>query len=90
MLQGLKAVWSPHTGIVDWAQVTEYYAKDFKELGGQIHLNFAVSGFQEMKESTPGQENKYPVRITGSGKVSVVFLFVSLWSLSKQEPNNRT
>lgn len=41
--KGLKALWSPQTGIVDFALVTNHYAKDFKELGGEIHLNFQVS-----------------------------------------------
>lgn len=40
--KGLKALWSPHTGIVDFALVTEHYAKDFKELGGNIYLNYQV------------------------------------------------
>lgn len=41
--RGLKALHSPHTGIVDFAVVTEYYGKDFKAGGGDIHLNFEVS-----------------------------------------------
>ncbi|XP_055629389.1 L-2-hydroxyglutarate dehydrogenase, mitochondrial isoform X2 [Toxorhynchites rutilus septentrionalis] len=45
--QGLKAIWSPHTGIVDWGRVTQYYAKDFKNAGGDVYLNFEVSKFEE-------------------------------------------
>lgn len=41
---GLKALWSPHTGIVDYKLVTESYGKDFKKAGGHIHLNFKVCG----------------------------------------------
>lgn len=41
--KGLKALWSPHTGIVDYKLVTESYANDFKSAGGDIHLNFQVS-----------------------------------------------
>lgn len=48
--EGLKAIWSPHTGIVDWELVTQYYAKDFKQAGGDIHLNFEVSKFEETKD----------------------------------------
>ncbi|GJQ74952.1 hypothetical protein Trydic_g9578 [Trypoxylus dichotomus] len=53
--KGLKALWSPHTGIVDFALVTDYYAKDFKDLGGDIHLNFQVTKFSE------GADPDFPV-----------------------------
>ncbi|XP_058462612.1 L-2-hydroxyglutarate dehydrogenase, mitochondrial [Malaya genurostris] len=48
--EGVKAIWSPHTGIVDWGLVTQYYAKDFKNAGGDIHLNFEVSKFEESSD----------------------------------------
>lgn len=41
--KGLEALWSPQTGIVDWAQVCKQYGEDFKEKGGEIFLNFEVS-----------------------------------------------
>ncbi|XP_058057379.1 L-2-hydroxyglutarate dehydrogenase, mitochondrial [Anopheles bellator] len=44
---GLKAIWSPHTGIVDWRMVTQYYARDFKAAGGDVYVNFKVSKFSE-------------------------------------------
>lgn len=40
--EGVKALWSPHTGIVDWGKVTEFYGMDFKQAGGDIYLNFKV------------------------------------------------
>lgn len=40
--RGLEALWSPNTGIVDWAVVTKSYGDDFKKGGGSIHLNFEV------------------------------------------------
>lgn len=40
--QGVEALWSPHTGIVDWGLVTQHYGKDFTERGGDIHFNFEV------------------------------------------------
>ncbi|CAB3364548.1 Hypothetical predicted protein [Cloeon dipterum] len=64
--RGLKAVWSPNTGIVDWGLVTNYYAKDFKELGGQIFNNFPVSGFSETAESSNNDENSHCIRVTGA------------------------
>lgn len=42
---GVQAIWSPHTGIVDWELVTQYYAKDFEEAGGSIYKNFEVKKF---------------------------------------------
>lgn len=50
-LQGLRAIHSPHTGIVDWAIVTKHYAIDFKQLGGEIIYNFKVNSFQETKNN---------------------------------------
>ena len=75
-LQGLKALWSPHTGIVDWGLVTRYYGKDFEESGGQIHLNFKVVDFQLAPESqnqtsTSSQPNEYLVRVTGDQGVNM-------------------
>lgn len=43
--KGIKAIHSPHTGIVDWALVTEYYATDFKNAGGTIFTDFEVKSF---------------------------------------------
>lgn len=40
--QGLKALHSPHTGIVDFSLVTQQYGKDFQQDGGEIHFNFEV------------------------------------------------
>lgn len=40
--KGVRALHSPHTGIVDFKIVTESYGEDFKKAGGIIHLNFEV------------------------------------------------
>lgn len=40
--EGVKALHSPHTGIVDFEVVTQYYGKDFQDSGGKIHLDFEV------------------------------------------------
>ncbi|XP_070168562.1 L-2-hydroxyglutarate dehydrogenase, mitochondrial isoform X2 [Polyergus mexicanus] len=50
-MKGERALWSPWTGIVDWAVVCKAFAEDFKKLGGEIFLNFEVIGFAEMAES---------------------------------------
>ncbi|XP_017798139.1 PREDICTED: L-2-hydroxyglutarate dehydrogenase, mitochondrial [Habropoda laboriosa] len=49
--QGEKALWSPWTGIVDWALVCKHFAQDFEKMGGKIFLNYEVTGFSEMTES---------------------------------------
>lgn len=33
---GIKAIWSPNTGIVDYSQVARSYAKDIRTAGGEI------------------------------------------------------
>lgn len=53
---GTRGLWSPHTGIVDWAEVTRSYGKDFAEKGGNIHLNFEVTSFRETAESSPASK----------------------------------
>ncbi|XP_063923266.1 L-2-hydroxyglutarate dehydrogenase, mitochondrial isoform X2 [Zophobas morio] len=61
---GIEALWSPHTGIVDWGLVTEHYGNDFEELGGKTYCNFEVTGFGESVDPL------YPVEITSkNGKL---------------------
>ncbi|VDL66173.1 unnamed protein product [Nippostrongylus brasiliensis] len=36
--KGLKAIWSPHTGIVDWGEFARALAKDFEKRGGVCHI----------------------------------------------------
>ncbi|XP_037024434.1 L-2-hydroxyglutarate dehydrogenase, mitochondrial [Bradysia coprophila] len=64
--EGLKAIWSPHTGIVDWALVTESYGNDFKSAGGHIFVNFKVKKFAE----TP-TDAEYPITVFGSNEDAV-------------------
>ena len=62
--QGIKALHSPETGIVDWGVVSRSYGANFKKMGGDIHLNFKVKAFNE----SPDPE--YPVTIKGVNSVS--------------------
>lgn len=55
---GIQALWSPHTGIVSYADVTESYVKDFEEHGGRSYLNFNVTNFSEAESHTD-----YPVMV---------------------------
>ncbi|KAK6640186.1 hypothetical protein RUM44_011872 [Polyplax serrata] len=58
--KGLKAIHSPHTGIVDWALVTQHYGNDFQKMGGEILLNFNVTGFREAT-TNDSRGTAYPV-----------------------------
>ena len=62
--QGLKAVHSPHTGIIDYKVVTQSYGQTFEKLGGHILTDFEVTGFSVTKESGHGID--YPVTIRGT------------------------
>lgn len=67
----MKAIHSPHTGIVDWAEVTRFYCKEFKKCGGEVCLNFKVTGFDWAKEGSSVERDisKYPVKISSKEKV---------------------
>lgn len=69
--QGLKAIWSPQTGIVDWALVTESYGNDFKQAGGDVFLDFQVKKFTE----TP-TNSQYPITVLGSDDNAVQTKYV--------------
>lgn len=64
---GVKALWSPHTGIVDFAMVTEYYASDIREMGGKIFLNYEVAKFTETQDNAD-----YPVTIAASNADTIL------------------
>ena len=63
---GIKAIWSPHTGIVDWARVARKYGEVFQDKGGNIHLDCELRDFRQ----TP--DDKHPVQIdTNQGTINV-------------------
>ena len=43
--QGLKAIHSPLTGIVDYAVVARNYGKEFENMGGKVFTDFKVEDF---------------------------------------------
>ena len=55
--EGVKALWSPHTGIVDFAKVTRSYSQDFRNGGGRVLVRFQVTKFSESGEP------EYPIEI---------------------------
>ncbi|XP_033327108.1 L-2-hydroxyglutarate dehydrogenase [Megalopta genalis] len=65
--RGEKALWSPWTGIVDWAVVCKSFADEFQKMGGQIFLNYEVTGFAEMSESHGNQE-LVPISVQSKNK----------------------
>ncbi len=58
---GLRAIHSPHTGIVDWGYVARHFGKVYEKLGGQVKLNFEADKFEESTETD------YPIRIVALG-----------------------
>ncbi len=46
-VRGIRAIWVPETGIVDYKGVTECLAADVRRAGGEIHLNTAFNGMVE-------------------------------------------
>lgn len=64
--QGMRAIWSPHTGIVDWGLVTEHYGRDFVGAGGSVYVDF------EAKRFADSGDTEYPVRISGAGDLDCV------------------
>jgi len=47
---GRRAIWSPHTGIVDWGQVARHYGKVFRQAGGSVLTGFEATGFTRTGE----------------------------------------
>ncbi|XP_055690709.1 L-2-hydroxyglutarate dehydrogenase, mitochondrial [Lutzomyia longipalpis] len=56
--QGVRAIWSPHTGIVDWQYVTECYVEDFVGFGGMVFTNFNVVKIEESPD-----DPEYPINV---------------------------
>ena len=66
----MKAVHSPHTGIIDYGLVTESYGEFFKQRGGKVFTSFPVSDFRLATEGKAGDQdgNKYPMTVIGDAK----------------------
>ncbi|CAB4000120.1 L-2-hydroxyglutarate dehydrogenase, mitochondrial, partial [Paramuricea clavata] len=57
--EGVRAIHSPHTGIVDWGEVARSYGEQFQKSGGEVKVNFEVAKFSS------STHHQHPVRITG-------------------------
>ncbi|XP_071834581.1 L-2-hydroxyglutarate dehydrogenase, mitochondrial-like [Apostichopus japonicus] len=66
--RGLKAIHSPHTGIVDWGLVARHYGKHFQDYGGDIFTEFNVQNFKLSSDQTGSGSiaSKKSVTIVGS------------------------
>ena len=43
---GIRALWSPNTGIVDFSRVAQRYALDVREAGGEVHTGRELRGLR--------------------------------------------
>ncbi|VDK82450.1 unnamed protein product [Litomosoides sigmodontis] len=71
--RGLKALWSPYTGIIDWGLVTKSYAQDFENRGGVVYTKYPLKTLLLVGES--GKENvanDYPVIIESEPSLSKI------------------
>ena len=49
---GVRALWAPHTGIVDYVRVAHAYAGKFQSSGGDVFTGAAVIGARQTREGT--------------------------------------
>jgi L-2-hydroxyglutarate oxidase LhgO len=59
--RGIKAIFSPVTGIVDWGLVSKSYGDDAKERGAEMHLGAQVTGIKrhpKLMSLVIGEEGK--------------------------------
>lgn len=72
--QGIRALWSPRTGIVDYREVSLAYANEIRSGGGEIRLSHSVTAMQRFGHRTVVQagasEYKAPAVITCAGLYS--------------------
>ena len=49
---GVRALWAPHTGIIDYVRVANAYAGKFQSAGGDIFTGAAVAGIRQTGDGT--------------------------------------
>jgi L-2-hydroxyglutarate oxidase LhgO len=54
-VRGIKALWSPRTGIIDYGVVARHYAQDVNNMGGEIRTSSSVTGIQRGTDGTTVQ-----------------------------------
>ncbi|CAF0760627.1 unnamed protein product [Didymodactylos carnosus] len=68
--KGLKALHSPHTGIIDYTLLCRDFGKSFERAGGKIALNFPVEKFHSADDSN------YPVIVESKNGTKVLTRYV--------------
>lgn len=69
--QGIAAIYSPHTGIVDYSLVSHMYGKCFEIHGGTIMNDYKVSGLEYHDIAKP-----YSIQIKGENQPSIFCKYV--------------
>ncbi len=72
--RGIKAIFSPVTGIVDWGLVSRTYASDVRDMGGELYLNREITKIERRNGITilhsPGGDIEARAVITCGGLYS--------------------
>lgn len=85
---GVRALWSPNTGIINYSQVAAAYADDIRAAGGEIKTSHAVVGLQSrggerVVETTSGE-------LTSSAVIACAGLYADkVAALSGASPSPR-
>ena len=61
--RGVAALHSPETGIIDYGRVSESYASDFRESGGEISLSTALRGIRPLSDGMELRTSRGAVRV---------------------------
>ena len=59
---GIRALWSPNTGIVDYTEVTEAYSRRFQENGGDVLMGAKVKGVSQDADGITVETSRGDVR----------------------------
>ncbi len=73
-IRGIRALWSPRTGITDFALVTRAYADDVRVRGGQIELSRPVTAIERRPDALVLATPRGPVQ------ARAVIACAGLWS----------
>src|SRR6476620_1792627 len=72
--QGIRGLWSPGTGIVDFRAVANAYAQDVRAAGGTIETGRAVTALRENGDNVVAETSRSDIHAT------TVIACASLWS----------
>ncbi len=61
---GIRALWSPNTGIIDFSEVTRAYASHFEKAGGEIKLGTCVEAIAQRADAVVIQTSRGDIEAT--------------------------